>query len=300
MAERGEQARQLALRAARQVGLDSGGARVFRVRSSVQVELPEADVVARVESPAGARNAARQVRAAHFYEARGAPVVRLAHPQPLVFEHGVVTLWQRLHPVGRDPDEHQLGLGELGQLLRVLHERAGPPLDPGLPPINPFDRIGRDLARPVMDPGQHRLDALRRRYDTLRGRWTGCVRRDPSSDQVLVHGDVHPDNVMVTAEGPCFVDLELAGAGPADWDLAMLTVNNRRYGLAEAGLEAFLAGYGADPRGQDAFELFCQTYELIVVAWALHCADLSPRMLREARVRVATLLGESDAAWTML
>lgn len=80
------QALSLATEVARRAGLDAAGAEVLRVRSSIHVALPRADVVARVEGPGEQDLALRQVLAARALAARDAPVARLFRPevQPLL------------------------------------------------------------------------------------------------------------------------------------------------------------------------------------------------------------------------
>jgi Ser/Thr protein kinase RdoA (MazF antagonist) len=63
----------------------------------------------------------------------------------------------------------------------------------------------------------------------------------------IVHGDGHPGNVVVTAAGPILVDFDLAGAGPAMWDLTIPVVHHRRFGAPGHMLSAFFAAYGSDP-----------------------------------------------------
>ena len=66
--------------AASRADLNGAGAEVLRVRTSIHVELPQADVVARVEGPGGQELALRQVVVARALGARNAPVARLVIP----------------------------------------------------------------------------------------------------------------------------------------------------------------------------------------------------------------------------
>ena len=70
--QRVEQATRVVDELARAHGLDVSGARVLRVAASVLVELPQAAVIARVESD-GPGRARQQVAVARAYEACGAP-----------------------------------------------------------------------------------------------------------------------------------------------------------------------------------------------------------------------------------
>ena len=84
-----------ATEAGRRAGLDVEGATVVRVRSSINVELSSAGVMARVETADRIARAALQVTVAGVWAARGAAVPALVHPQlqPFVFDDCAVTLW---------------------------------------------------------------------------------------------------------------------------------------------------------------------------------------------------------------
>jgi aminoglycoside phosphotransferase (APT) family kinase protein len=42
--------------------------------------------------------------------------------------------------------------------------------------------------------------------------------------QVVVHGDLHPENVMLTAGGPVVIDWRNAEEGPPEFDVAMTAI----------------------------------------------------------------------------
>ena len=79
--------------------------------------------------------------------------------------------------------------------------------------------------------------------------------------QCVVHLDLHPDNVMLTAGGPVVVDWSNATDGPADLDLAVTALILAEVAvdpaqpyaaLAGAGLPLFLEAAGGSPeRGLD-------------------------------------------------
>jgi Phosphotransferase enzyme family len=46
------------------------------------------------------------------------------------------------------------------------------------------------------------------------------VIRDNGAAEQLLHGEPHPGNVLSTANGPLFVDLETCCRGPVEFDLA--------------------------------------------------------------------------------
>ena len=61
---------------------------------------------------------------------------------------------------------------------------------------------------------------------------------------LVCHGDVHPGNVIQSADGPVLLDWDLLCAGPAAWDHAPLMTWTERWG-GEAGIyERSPQGYG--------------------------------------------------------
>jgi hypothetical protein len=284
-----------AAEAARQVGLDADDAALFRIRSAGLVRLERAGVMVRVERADQGAVALRQVQVARFLHHRGAPIAALAtqHPQPLVVQGLPVTLWELLHP---QPGE--LNAWELGALLRDLHDRAGPPFPAELPGLDPFDAVLfmlDGLVGSVPDPD---LARLRRITETLADAWPALAAADPLGLRVL-HGDAHEDNVVRTPQGLLLVDLEMAGVGPASWDLAVSAVGVRRYGFDAAHHRDLVRAYGHDPADWDGFEAMCRSYEVPLVVWALFCAMEDPTMQHEAKVRLDGLLDRGDATWSL-
>ncbi len=160
---------------------------------------------------------------------------------------------------GRNADVYDVGNGRVlrryrdGRYARqveaeaqvMAHARAF-----GVPVPEVFDVSGPDI---VMEraAGPTMLDAIARRPWTVRAqarslaRLHGLVHRVPASDltglvhripppfgsmtpprasDVLLHRDLHPQNVILTASGPVIIDWEGAASGPAIADIAMTWV----------------------------------------------------------------------------
>ena len=62
-----------------------------------------------------------------------------------------------------------------------------------------------------------------------------------------VHGDAHPGNALVTADGVRWTDFEETGAWPVEWDVACL-MTGLPFGRDVEAIHAMLAAYGRDPR----------------------------------------------------
>ena len=294
--ELGRRALELAAAAAREAGLEPAGAIVLRVAAAVTVELPRAAAVARVEAPRDLSAAEHQVAAARLCERRRVPAARLvaARLQPLVFADGIVTLWRRLRILDGTP-----GPEEMGRLARRLHRRCAADLPPDTPELDPFQPIAGWLDRPCGTPEPPGTDWLRERVERLRGQWPGAIAEDPLGT-TLVHGDFHADNVVLTADGPVMLDLEMAGRGPASWDLVGQQVAVLRYGRPVEEFHRFCAAYGSELPDWPGVALLRESYELHLTGWAVGHRDLSPAMAEQAAVRVASLRGETDRSWTLL
>ena len=291
-----DRALQRATEAGRRAGLEVEGARVLRVKSSIHVELPNAGVVARVEAADQTTRATRQVVVAGVWAAQSAPVPTLVRPelQPFVFDDAAVTLWQRLDGCAT------ADLVELGRTVRTLHDTTrGIPLTRA-PRLRPFVDIEAWIDWPTSWLADEDRAELARRNRHLK-RWWDAESADDPLGVVLLHGDVHPENTVVTEEhGVILTDLEDAGVGPVSWDLVPLAVSVRRYEESPAELRRFIAGYGVDLSRWSGFERMCEIYELWVTTWAIRCAGISPRIAGEAALRVEGFLGRSEAAWTIL
>jgi hypothetical protein len=281
--------------AARQADLDPSGAEVLRVRNSVHVELPLADVVARVEGPGAQNLATRQVLVARALAACDAPVARLVRPeiQPLMIGDSAVTLWSRLRSVAVPT------LEAVGRAVRVIHDATAGRLPSGVPPIDPFEQVRACLDSPSSWSGSTEVSELQRRADELATQWRERTQDDPHG-QVIVHGDPHIDNAIVTADRLVLIDLEDAGVGPASWDFVPLALGVKRYGLPPGDFEHFAIGYGSEPGAWPGHRLMCDVYELVVTAWAVACSIDSPLMASEAAVRISGVLEDDPTPWTLL
>ena len=61
---------------------------------------------------------------------------------------------------------------------------------------------------------------------------------------MVCHGDVHPGNIIQSANGPVLLDWDLACHAPAAWDHAMLLTWSAVWGGDSSAYERFAAGYG--------------------------------------------------------
>lgn len=142
---------------------------------------------------------------------------------------------------GRSADIYDLGDGRVLRRLRVgaisEHEVAAmrAARTGGVSTPRVFDVDGADL---VMERivGRSMIDEVGRRPWSARrfgrdlGRLHLALRHVPApaglrgDGSALVHNDLHPGNVVLTAEGPVVIDWESASAGPPDRDAAQMWV----------------------------------------------------------------------------
>jgi len=283
--------------AAARLGLDPADATVVRRGTAVLVELPGARALARVDDGAG--RAERQVRVAAALAAAGIPAVRLVGDgeQP-VSVHGLdVTCWH-LEDLGGPTVTPAM----LGRLARRLHDATGlESARRGVPAFDPFAAIAEQLsaAEGADRTPPDELLVLRTTLGELAASWPEVVAADPQGI-CLVHGDLHPDNVLATPDGPRLADLELAGVGPASYDLATQVVGVRRYGADPAELDEFLGGYGAALPTAEVLEPMVAVVELWVTAWAVAHRGIDDAHEAEAVRRTGRWRGDEPAEpWTV-
>ncbi|HEV7886169.1 MAG TPA: phosphotransferase [Acidimicrobiales bacterium] len=146
----------------------------------------------------------------------------------------------RLIGSGRSADVYDLGDGRVLRRYRVArtaefeagvmaHVRAH-----GFPAPEVFDAAGPDLVMARVD-GPTMLDDLARRPQTMPRHAAALarlhhrlhdvpppegVRRPFGPGGALLHLDLHPDNVILTADGPVLIDWPNVAVGPSEADVA--------------------------------------------------------------------------------
>jgi hypothetical protein len=133
-----------------------------------------------------------------------------------------VTFWQYVRPQG-EVDPRAAGRG-----LRLIHD-ALLDYDGPLPTAGHADELREALAS--VEPS---ADATFLR---------DLVSSRPLLDGQALHGDAHLGNCLSTRGGPLWHDLESACRGPREYDLAALSLRDRRVGGYGPAREA-LAAYG--------------------------------------------------------
>lgn len=264
------------------------------VRDGAALLLRRGAILVRVRIDDAVGVAEREVRLAAVLTDAGVPVTGLADPtdQPWAVDGCVVTAWTWTGSSG------PASAGALGALARTLRERTadgtGDAAD--LPAFDPIEAVLGAVAHlPAGDPEAR---FVRDRAAELAEGWLGAATTDPLG-RAVVHGDLHPGNVVDGPSGPLLTDLELTGVGPSSYDAAPAVVAVRRYGDSPSEVDAFLAAFGADPRSWDGFSTFVGLYELWVTAWAVGVRHQDPGWAAEASRRVESLRDGAGHRWTL-
>ncbi|MGY1842332.1 phosphotransferase [Modestobacter sp. SYSU DS0875] len=251
------------------------------------VHLPPAPLVARVAvytpllRPRIREPFAREVALATALAGAGAAVVPpsdLLSPGPHEHDGLTVSFWRHVDVSPERPTAEQAGrsLAELHEVLAGL-----PPLWTGSPPDRPLADLAVFLDRGAelgADPA-----ALRQAGDLL-----AELRPRLSGEEMTLHGDTHPGNLLVTAEGLRWTDLEDTSRGPRAWDLASLRNTARLDG--RAALDAM-----PDPVSDAELVPFLWLRQLYSAAWWFVHAAREPADLPEARQRLAAAVTEVGA-----
>lgn len=200
---------------ARSLGLSADDAEVLHNSNRLTARLLPADVVAQV-APVAHQVAAFELDLAQRLLEAGCPVAAPdPRVEPRVHERDgfAIALWTHHATVSSaavPPAAYADALARLHAGMREVGVSA-PHWTERL------DRARRLVASPADTPelGEADRELL---ADTLRERG-GAVTRAGGREQLL-HGEPHPGNVLSTAGGLVFVDLETCCRGPVEFDLA--------------------------------------------------------------------------------
>jgi Ser/Thr protein kinase RdoA (MazF antagonist) len=202
-----------------------------------------------------------------------------------------VTVWERIEASARPIDWTRVGA-----LVRRVHDTDPASLPDSVPLPSPssfpwwnfgalLERAGRGL-----DP------AARQGLEAAIGRHRRWSEFD---DVVVCHGDVHPGNVLMTADGPVLIDWDLLCLAAPGWDHGPMLSFEQRWGGRPGEYDDFANGYGRsladDPTTIAIAELRLVAATLMRVGAALD----DPLARPEAERRLRFWRGDPDAPpWT--
>ena len=268
---------------ARSHGLPVDRMRVVRDLTNVLVHLEPAPVVARVPiTLARFRDPgwfAQIIDLARFLADAGAPVAPpTADVDPGPHAHGelVVELWSYV-----ENDPARFDADAAGSSLRELHEALSRSSAP-LPRFDRLEEVGRllDSLTPSDIASDEDLQLLRAAQTRLSG--------EPVPDGVPLHGDAHFRNILWSARGPLWSDLENACHGPVEYDLAALVFRGMD------GTDRALATYG--DHDVEQIERLMPFLTFFLAAWTIAVVERARRESAVGRTELRRRL-DSVRAW---
>ena len=187
---------------------------VIQNSNTLALRLLPCDTFART-ALVGQEVAALEVQVAKSLAAATAPIASLdPRVEPQVYERDgfAVTFWSYYRPVTdpASPAEYADALHRLHAAMRSIEIEAPHFTER----IAEAERLltHRHETPALADDDRHLL------LDTLHTA-SQAIRRHASADQLL-HGEPHPGNLLGTAEGLLFIDLETCCRGPIEFDVA--------------------------------------------------------------------------------
>lgn len=265
--------------AAARMDLVSHHVSVIQNSTKVSLRLLPCDVFARVAPIAQAGQLALEIELAQQFAAAGAPAVALdPRIEPQVYElDGFAVTWWTYHDTtlrgSLPPSQYADALERIHGAMRSI--------DVETPHF--LDRIAEaeDLVtNPNLTPALNHVERklLAETFADVRA----TIGRSRPVEQLL-HGEPHPGNVLNTAIGPLFIDLETACRGPIEFDLAHVPrdVSENYSGLDQALLDE------------------CRRLVLaMVAAWRWDVSDEFPNGLHHGRTIIDLL--RQGPPWTTI
>lgn len=277
----------LARRAAARWGIS---APIEPLRIGMNAVFVAGDTVVRVGRPTAPASAAFDLA-----ERLGEVGVRVPRPvgaEPVADGELTATRWRRELPDGRPID-----WVEVGRMVARLHAAGGDVVPPDHPCPSPTTFPWWDFDSLLDEAGPDEIDAAARRglaAAVERHRWWRRAAVDPA-DGVICHGDVHPDNVVQTADGPVLADWDLLCVAPAGWDHAPMMTWAERWGGPAGEYEAFASGYGRSCRDDPFASAVAELRLVAATLMRVRAARSDPAARAEADRRLAHWRGDPDA-----
>ncbi|HYN33701.1 MAG TPA: aminoglycoside phosphotransferase family protein [Ilumatobacteraceae bacterium] len=246
-------------------------------------------LVMRVSSPSvGARASLELV---DVLAGHGLRVPEAARDDVVVSNGLSVTCWQRIEATGEPIDWRAVGA-----MVRLVHGLDAGELPPSVPLPSPsrlpwwdFDALLERTASVLDDPARRGIEAtIEHHHD-----WQSF------DGQVVCHGDVHPGNVMMSADGPVLIDWDLLCWAPPGWDHGPMLTWADRWGGGGFEYEAFAEGYGRSMASDPATLAFAELRLVAATLMRLAAGMTNPAAMAEAELRLRYWRGDPEApAWT--
>lgn len=257
-------------------------------RVGMNVIFVSADTVLRVSEPTAPAEAA--IALCEFLGAAGLRVPVPAQANALDLDGLSVTCWERIEVTTAPIDWRGVGM-----MVRQVHDLDPARLPASVPLPHPENFPWWDFGS-LLDSAAGHLDA-----DAAFGLRAAVERHAGWADtsaRVLCHGDVHPGNVLMSADGPVLIDWDLLCWGPRGWDHAPMMTWQSRWGGAPGAYEAFADGYGGSLRGDPVAEAIAELRLVAATLMRVIAGSDDPTAMPEAQSRLQYWRGDPDApAW---
>ncbi|KAA9162102.1 phosphotransferase [Amycolatopsis acidicola] len=139
------------------------------------------------------------------------------------------------------------------------------------PRVARFSRRSRRRARRRAAPDSR----LRRGFPRVRRSGASHRFASPDTPAQALHGDAHASNLLMTPDGPRWLDFEDTWHGPVAWDVACLAMRSPES----------LRGY-PDPPDEDLLAAYSRLRRLFAACWQFVVARRFPERLAGAREAV--------------
>ena len=184
---------------------------------------------------------------------------------------------------------------EVGEMISRLHhvQRSELPLEYPVPFCGDFPWW--NFAALMSQVGVHLDPDSRAAIETAIAQ--GLPLLDVQRDRVSIvcHGDVHPGNVIQSAQGPVLLDWDLLCLGPPAWDHAPLMTWTHRWGGAPGIYEEFADGVGGSLRGDPVAEAISELRLVAATLMRVRAARSDPSAAVEAELRLQYWRGDRNA-----
>jgi Ser/Thr protein kinase RdoA (MazF antagonist) len=271
--------------AARQWGLAAPGF----LRVGMNAIFVTGNEVLRVSTPTVPASASLEL--ASFLADAGLRVPTPARDDVVVVGELSVTSWVRLEPVGTPVD-----WSEVGEMVRTVHTFGRSTLPDPVPlpipssfPWWDFEVLLERTAAVLDDSARRGIASTIERH---RG-WRAL------GGPVVCHGDVHPGNVVMTADGATLIDWDLLCWAPPGWDHGPMLTWASRWGGDGHEYPAFAAGYGRSLADDPAAIAVAELRLVAATLMRLDAGLADPAAMPEAQLRLRYWRGDDDAPpWT--
>jgi hypothetical protein len=259
------------------------------LRTGMNAIFASGPSILRVSAPTAP--AAVSLELARFWQQYGVAVPQPAQDDVVVVDELSVTAWERI-----DESPIPIDWARVGELVRRVHETQTASLPRSVPLASPtafpwwdFDTLlGR--AGPLMD------EAAREGIGAAIERHRGWQEFD---DVVVCHGDVHPGNVLMRADGPVLLDWDLLCVAPRAWDHGPMLTWAERWGGRRGEYEEFARGYGRSFRDDPAATAIAELRLVAATLMRVAATITDPAARPEAERRLRFWRGDPDAPpWT--